>query len=442
MKKYICFFLILFVIFVTPVFAKQDIAKIYISGDISSMVDKDDVRNVRVSFSSSSINFESYATMKLQGEFSLIYPKKNYTLKLYNDKNCEDKKKVNLKWGNYYKYTLKANWTDETHSKNIVSSDIAGDINAKYGYFKNTPNNGAIDGFPVEIYVNGDFHGLYTLNLHKDYMFDDGTDREYILIGTNGSFFFNPKLIIEDENWSNFEVEVGEQNDETLAKLNRLLTFINTSSDEEFKRDLEKYFNLDSLLNYYCYVRYADLVDSVSNNLFFLTYDGEIWYTVFYDLDESFGESRASKKNYKNPRYSYISSLKLWRKLQVLYPDHIVVRYNELREDIFVEDNIMKKFNDFHDSIPKESFIKDDKVWPDKFHNSIGDINQFLIDRTPIIDDVMKSLKTSNYDEIYELYNKNNGKSNNNYVVYIVCLIVLLIFFVTFIICFIRKKRI
>jgi hypothetical protein len=102
----------------------------------------------------------------------------------------------------------------------------------------------------------------------------------------------------------------------------------------------------------------------------------------------------------------------------------------------------MKKFNNFYNSIPKESFLKDDKIWPDKFRNDIGDIKQFLDDRTPIIDGVMKSLKTSNYNEIYELYNKKSEKSNNHdYIIFIVFLIFLLIIFVTIIVCCVREKR-
>lgn len=424
---------ILFLILATPVFAKQDIAKIYITGNIDNMVDKKDVRTVKVAFKSSDINFESYATLKLQGASSLEYPKKNYNINFFKDKNLEDKYKVNFKWGNYSKYTLKANWLDPTHTRNLVASDIAGDINAKYGYFKGTPNNGVIDGFPLEVYVNGKFYGIYTLNLHKEYMFDDGSGRDYILISTDGDFFFMYDSVVEDGNWSNFEVEVGEENDETLAKLNRLLTFINTSTGDEFKRDLEKYFDLDSLINYYCYVRYADLIDSVSNNLFFLTYDGEIWYTVFYDLDISFGYTWFENNHYDDDRAYYMDSLKLWRKLAWFYPDHIAVRYEELRNDIFTNEYINNKFYEFYKLIPESSFQLENQKWLNRPVYKIETVDEFLNKRTPVIDKVINNLKTDNYDEVYKEFSKydldskdNNNKQGIKVIVVIICCILLM----------------
>ena len=428
------FKIIIFVglLFITnPVYAKQTIARIDIDGDLSNMVVKEDVRLVQISYKSEDMSFNSYATVNLQGESSLKYPKKNYTLNLYYDKELKKKRKFNLKWGNYDKYTLKANWLDQTHARNIVGSDIAGDINEKYGYFKNTPNNGAIDGFPLEVYVNGVFHGLYTFNLHKDYMFDDGSGRDYILISTDGDFFFGYNNVVEDSNWSNFEVEVGEKNEETLAKLNRLLTFINASSREEFTKNLENYFNLDSLLNYYCYIRYADLIDNVSNNLFFLTYDGKIWYTVFYDLDISYGYTWFGS-NYVDDRRYYLQSTKLWRKLEWCYPDHIAVRYEELRKDIFTKDYINNKFYKFYNSIPNSSLTLEKQKWQEQKESGnptyeIEQVADFIDARTPIIDKEIEKLKTDNYKKVYSEFSQDNDSIDYKMSIYIMAVIFILI---------------
>ena len=48
-----------------------------------------------------------------------------------------------------------------------------GEVQEKYSLFESSPNNGAIDGFPVEIYINDEFLGVYTWNIPKDaWMFD------------------------------------------------------------------------------------------------------------------------------------------------------------------------------------------------------------------------------------------------------------------------------
>ena len=63
---------------------------------------------------------------------------------------------------------MKANWIDRTHARNVVSAKLAGRMQEKYGLLMESPNHGAVDGFPVEIYNNGKFYGLYTFNIPKD----------------------------------------------------------------------------------------------------------------------------------------------------------------------------------------------------------------------------------------------------------------------------------
>lgn len=420
MKK-ILFLAVLFFSF-SLVFA-ESIPRIDIIGDISEMKDKSDERSVQINYSSDNLTFSSYASIKLQGASSLQYPKKNYNVKFYKDSNNSTKNKIDFGWGSYYKYVLKANWIDRTHSRNIVNSRIVSDIYKKYGYFTNTPSNGCIDGFPVEVYVNGEFHGLYTLNLHKEYMFDDGKD--YLLISTNGDFFFYDENIIESSDWKNFEVEVGEQNQDSLNKLNRLLTFINTSTDEEFKNDIEEYFNLDSLLNYYCFVRFADLSDSLSNNLYLLTYDGKVWYTVFYDMDVSYGVTWQGYPEYEYNISSYIKDINLWRKLESNFSDEISTRWTELRKNILTKNNVMSIFYEFYNNIPTSSLNSDVSKWSDMPYFEIANVGSFLDVRIVTMDKYMKKLNnksdssnnagsSNNSSDFNSSTNSNNSNQSNN----------------------------
>ena len=132
------------------------------------MNDKSEIGTFKVKYESDSIKLDKYATLKIQGSSSIVYDKKNYTIKFYNDENCLDKFKVDFGWGRESKYVLKANWLDKTHSRNIVTARLAAQVQKKYTVLTNTPNNGLIDGFPVEVYLNNEFYGLYTLNIPKD----------------------------------------------------------------------------------------------------------------------------------------------------------------------------------------------------------------------------------------------------------------------------------
>ena len=76
--------------------------------------------------------------MKVQSDSSLSYEKKiiklNFTM-------------IDLRWRKYNKYWLKANWTDKTHSRNIVTANLMAHIQNKFNLFTNSPNNGLIEGY-------------------------------------------------------------------------------------------------------------------------------------------------------------------------------------------------------------------------------------------------------------------------------------------------------
>ena len=241
MFKKMIYIILLFSMFVLPINAKETLPRIDFYGDINNMLDKNDVRTIQVSYTSNDVEFDAYAKLKLQGDSSLAYEKKNYNITFYEDENLEDKKKVNLRWGEISKYTLKANWIDSTHSRNVVSGKIAAQMQKKYNLFPETINNGLVDGFPVQVFVNNEFWGLYTLNLHKDSIFDFDNDDVVVWGAVRHSTVTKFRTYATDfEN--DFELEVGEEIQENLDNLNRLLTFVSNSSKEEFINDFEKYF--------------------------------------------------------------------------------------------------------------------------------------------------------------------------------------------------------
>ena len=223
--------------------------KIYLEGDLS-MKKKTDIGNFKMKYVSDDINLDKYVTLKMQGSSSLEYEKKNYTMKIYEDENCIDKFKVDFGWGRENKYVLKANWVDKSHSRNIVTARIAAQIQKKYNILTATPNYGLIDGFPVEVYLNGEFYGLYTLNIPKDewlYGMDKNNKNHIALVGeiySQGTLFQTASFV----GWENVLDDISL---ETQEKVLRLSDFIANSTDQGFKEQFDEYLNLDATLTYY-----------------------------------------------------------------------------------------------------------------------------------------------------------------------------------------------
>ena len=134
--------------FVEP--AENDIPKVFIDGVIPTTKDAVDAE---LTYISKTLSFHAYIEIKCQGTSSMSYPKKNFTIKLFEDDSRTIKKKIAFRnWGEQNKFCLKANWIDISHLRNVVSAQLWGDIvKSRSNYetlpelLRESPNNGAVE---------------------------------------------------------------------------------------------------------------------------------------------------------------------------------------------------------------------------------------------------------------------------------------------------------
>lgn len=387
---------------------KKSIPRLDFYGGVDQLRSKEEEIKIQVKYNSDDIKFNGYAKIKWQGSSSIAYAKKNYTIKFYKDANLEDKLKIDFGWRKQNKYCLKANWIDKTHSRNVVTAKLAAKMQKKYKLLEQAPKNGVIDGFPIEIYLNNNFLGLYTLNIPKDaWMFgmDDDNPKHTVLAGEtyNAPAFFKETVT----EFYDFGLEAGVENQETLNALNRLIVFVRDSSDEEFRNNISNYLNLDSMLNYYCFMQVAQMKDNNAKNMLLVTYDHKVWYTSLYDLDTTWGTYWDGSKLYNYNNYVGTESI-LWNKMKRVFADELADRYFELREDILSKDNIMNEFNSFYNSIPKETWIKENNRWKNIPGYDLSQINNFLTVRLPVMDKFFADIYTKDADIKGYCTKKNN----------------------------------
>lgn len=367
------------------------IPKVSFWGDLSNISSKKEKRKIFVKYESKDKKFESHALIKWQGTSSLSYTKKNYTISFYKNDNYNKEKKIDVGLGGEQNiYCLKANWIDKTHARNIVTARIISKIQEKYNLFTNTPNHGLINGFPIEIYLNGEFLGLYTWNIPKSsWMFNmDEENENHIAFVAEG--WDKTNLFKEEAEYGKWELEVGIENDETLAKLNRLINFVDSSDNETFKSDFDKYLNFDATINYLIMMEFANLNDNVAKNMILVTYDGKIWYPLLYDLDTSWGTKWDGKEILDYNDFTYVTASRLWERVIENYSYEVAERYFELRKDILTKENVMKEFNDFYKSIPEQTWIKENERWENIPGYDYSQIEEFLDIRIPLMDELMK----------------------------------------------------
>lgn len=343
---------------------ESKIPKLHFEGDISGMKEKTDTRDISFVYENGKDTVSGFAEIKPQGTSSLAYDKKNFTIKFYEDAEHADKLKLDVGWGEQYKYCLKANWVDRTHSRNVVTAKLASQVWQKYGLLTQAPKNGLVDGFPIEIYNNGEFYGIYTFNIPKDaWQFNmDEDNPDHIVVG--GETYNPTNLFQELPDFGSWEVEVGEANDATLEKLTRMFDFVINSTDEEFRANFEDYLDLDAALNYYIMVDYCHLADNHGQNMLMATYDGMKWYLSLYDLDTSWGVRwNGGGLHRYDEELLDMSRNQLFARMEQCFGQELSDRYFELRETILNKDHVMKEFETFEAQIPTMSFIRETLRW-------------------------------------------------------------------------------
>lgn len=367
--------------------------------DVIGYNTKDYTANATASYTDpeTGLTFQVYANLKLQGNSSMSYPKKNFTVKLYKDETFDSKYKVELQdgWGKENKYVLKANYMDHSHSRNVVGAKLWGQIvnsrESTYQQLLDSPNGGAIDGYPVKVYINGEYEGLYTLNIPKDdwqFAMGDGT-QEALLAGEShdGSCNFNQPGRYDESDWT-IEYPDPEEEDVTWVKnsMNEVIAFVSNSSDEEFKAMFSDYLDYDSFIDYYVYMLFICGTDNWEKNMLMATYDGTQWFPSVYDMDSTFGIywngghyntiDWMLTHDYVGPDHGTNSLL--WDRVADNFQEEIKARYAELRETVLSEKNFIKTINDFIGDIPKEVFDRDLRIYGGIPSSGTSDPNQMI----------------------------------------------------------------
>ena len=385
--------------------ANNDIPRVYIDGDIPTT--KTEVL-ATLKYKSKTDVFTAYIKIKCQGNSSLNYPKKNFTIKMFEDEARTIKLKKDFKgWGAQNKFCLKANWMDFSHARNICCAKLWGEVvRSRDDYqnypeeFKTSPNQGAVDGFPFLLYCNGHYWGRYTWNIPKDgWMFnmDSNLDTHCILYSEDyNSSCFRAAAVINGTDWTD------ELHDTVPASIvtrwNEIITFVQTSSDDDFKANLSNYFYVDSLIDYYIFSYMICHLDGLGKNQLFFTYDGQRWIAGAYDMDSTIGlywngESFVSITYRMQEDYEvavHNTSNLLYDRLKTLYSEEITARWGVLKTTVLDKYHMIEVFDDFCGIVSNEIMNYDyhtntgggafTKI-PSTANNNISQIREYIVNR-------------------------------------------------------------
>ena len=399
--------------------ADDDIPKVFLNGDeFSNMTAEKNEVNMELDYVSKTESFHSFIKIKWQGASSINYAKKNFTIKMYSDETRYTKlKKLFKDWKfESHKYVLKANWIDHTHARNIISANLWNEVvSSRSDYdtlpteLKESPKNGAIDGFPVKVYVNGTYQGIYTWNIGKDdwmWNMDENNPNHVLLCGetnTNGTYAETPcnfRALWGGTDGIHWSVEVGTNSTSVKNSLNALISCVKDTDDETFKATIGNHLDVKSAIQAYIHDYVICGLDGLGKNILIGTYDLTKWFFGKYDMDSTFGlywnGSSFVGADYACPEDYQEKFNLLFERIEKLFVNELRTEYFELRKTVYSISNMFSKFERFTDLIGSELYAEDLTVYsgiPQGSTNNIKQLRNYIRDRLAYCDKQFEAMR-------------------------------------------------
>ena len=399
-------------------------AEVSIDGDFTGIGQDQPIKAVLTYKDENGVTFKKDVFVEWQGNTSLVYPKKNYSIDLYNDPDGDDEFKVKFgDWTPLESYHLKANYTDPLAVRDVLCARLLRkcwltrsymsafpwskpyDYNAAVDDIRPSGALAVTDGFPIELKINDENQGLYTWQLpRKRQNYNMVKDNNLQILATadetipysfpTSAPYFRPQY------WDLKNPKYDTLPTETSAAMERMLAFMLSSTQQEFNDHAHEYFNVDLCIDYHIQIILTLATDNRLKNLTLATYDGLIWSPVLWDSDRTLGARHVA------PTYDLLvdgsiftdiydplvwSQSPLFVKLITGFKSQFDARYKELREKVFNLDVIQTEAMKIVNQVPFKLYEKDFELWGGNaqhrvFSSSIGQISDYMLDRFTYID--------------------------------------------------------
>ena len=256
--------------------------------------------------------------LRYRGARASRYDKKSFAVKLY-DESGEDLDANIFGIREENNWILDAMAIDRTRMRNRVCFDVWNDM-SQTPYETNYANRNGTEGVFVEVFLNGEYHGLYCmtdkidrklLGLKKAKVADDGevTVKGLLYKGNAWNDYTDIFLLsykdadTSKDAWNSWELQYPDDYPSlgTWQPLMNLIDFCSDeTSDEEFEASYKDYFYTDNFADYVVFTLALHVGDNLYKNTFLSVVDitkGHRYMISPWDMDMSLGGHWDGKYN-------------------------------------------------------------------------------------------------------------------------------------------------
>lgn len=366
--------------------------------------------------------------VKYRGASSLVYDKKSFNVKLLNEKgNSLNAKILGIRKDDAW--ILDAMAIDRLRMRNRINFDIWNSMSST-PYSTDTENRNGTKGYFVELFINGEYHGLYCMSDKVNRKLlgikkADDTDKDNVKI--NGVMYkceswgdaanlngYNEESM-DKEIWNNWSLDYPDDYPcaDSYMPLKEFIDYCTSSSDKEFTKGIDKQFYLQNFIDYHVFLLSQGLHDNNLKNTFLSIVDKNESKCIMltpWDLDCSLGG------NWDGTYYNYPATnqeilptrifSRLWYNNIIDYRNRVAVCWRNLSTN-----GILSKdgFNSRVDSYVEALTISG--AWEREYSKWNGNPVALKKDLKEEADYV-KDCDSHNYDNLYNSVFKNLGTTN------------------------------
>ena len=338
---------------------------------------------------------------KYRGASTLYYPKKGYRINLRNGIENNDISFLGLR--NDDDYILYAAYNDQEKIRNVFSSKLWYEGCSKDNNY-NTDNG--MEYKYIELFINGEYNGLYALGYP--------IDEKSVLLDNNEYMF-------KKYGWDESEYAILEGNNdmagyELISKSSAIAYdyLINyykkiLGSNNSNYKDIYNYIDINNSIDIFLFYNLVQGIDNASDKTIKNTYitikgDGKVLYTP-WDLDFTYGNVYTSENNvytsnyYKNITDNVIfKASPAYKLIEAGDKDFIKMiyqKYIELRNNAWSDINIMKIIDKYEKDIYNSgAYIRDMERWPTGNYENpslkLSKFKSYVIERLEYLDEYME----------------------------------------------------
>lgn len=297
--------------------------------------------------------------IEIRGGVSKSYAKKTYDIEFWEDEVGDES--ADVQFGTLRSdddWVLDALYNEPLRLRSYTASKLWLEMHSPHYQNEEDKAKSGADLMYVEIFLNNQYNGLYTLSEQVDRKqlklksFNDEIRGELYkgISWAGGTHFYDLKNINNDQiTWNGYEYKYPKEED--IIDWGQLYDFVNfvvNSSDINFSNEIWNRFNFDNYGDYYLFLNLIRARDNQGKNIYLAKYNTKsAYFYAPWDLDGVFG---TDWKGLNDVDTDDILTNGFMKRVNTLNPDNssakIANKWFDYRKGIFSKEQLSNSFTE------------------------------------------------------------------------------------------------